>query len=203
MIRQVAFVLFSVAALAACNPYDPELPNKPFLCGGPDNDQCPEGFTCNDDMVCENVSTAAGVDASVGFQCADDSRLEPNDLPSQAYVTPIPNSTRSHQLAGLAICPPGDKDSFRFGVDDAGTKLEVTVTGLASRPSLLINLLNANGTKIGEGSPVAGTPQQVRLANQDIALGIGNYTIQVLAADGQENNYEILIKTCPSPLPCS
>lgn len=202
MIRQVAIALFSIAALVACNPYDPELPNKPFLCGGPDNDLCPEGYTCNDDMVCENIATETNVDASVGFECADDSALEPNDVPTTAYITPIPNARPDYALVGLAICPPGDKDHFRFGVDQTGINMEATIIGLAGRPSLTLNLLNSNGTKIADGAPVAGQAQKVRMEVPN-RLAIGNYVLQVMSPDAtSENNYEITIKTCATPLPC-
>ena len=45
-----------LAALAACSPYDPSLPHKPFLC----SDQapsCPDGFVCitdGDRRVCSD-----------------------------------------------------------------------------------------------------------------------------------------------------
>lgn len=201
MIRLAAITFASLAALAACNPYDPELPNHPFLCGGPANDKCPEGFTCNADMVCEKVATGSDVDASTAFQCADDSSLEPNDVPNQAYITPIPNARPDYALVGLAICPPGDKDHFRFGVDSTGVNMEATVIGMAGRASLTVNLLNSNGTKIADGAPVSGNPQQVRMEVPN-RLAVGDYVVQVLSPDNSQNNYEITIKTCTSPLPC-
>lgn len=203
MIRKVAIAFFSTVALAACNPYDPELPNKPFECGGPDNDQCPEGYTCNDAMVCENVDTGGDVDASTAFSCSDDTALEPNEIPDQAYRTPIPNARPDYVLRNLSICAPGDRDHFRFGVDEAATKVEISVVGLAGRPSLNIDLLNAGGMRIANGAPVTAAPQQVRLAEQNLALGIGDYIVRIDSPDPTgQNNYEITIKTCPSPLPC-
>ena len=200
MIRLAALALVSLAALAACNPYDPELPNHPFLCGGPANDKCPEGFTCNADMVCEKVATGSDVDASTAFQCANDT-IEPNDVPNQAYRTPIPMASLSTALASLAICPGDDKDHFHFGVDRVGINMEATVVGMAGRPSLTVNLLNSNGTKIADGAPVSGNPQQVRMEVPN-RLAVGDYVVQVLSPDGQQNNYEITIKTCTTPLPC-
>jgi hypothetical protein len=36
---------FALAALAACTPYDPSLPDAPFLCAT-DEPRCPDGFVC-------------------------------------------------------------------------------------------------------------------------------------------------------------
>lgn len=44
-----------LVALAACSPYDPSLPSKPFLCGD-QAPRCPDGYTCvaqgSGPMVC-------------------------------------------------------------------------------------------------------------------------------------------------------
>lgn len=195
-------VLASLAALAlaaGCDPYDPDLGPTPFECGS--GDVCPEGYTCNVDIdVCEKTGTGATIDAPA-FQCENDQSLEPNDMPNNAYITPIPNARPDYALFGLAICPAADTDHFRFGVNAAGTNLEASVVGLSDRASLVVELLNTNGTVITTGAPVGGSPQQVRidLSNR---LAVGDYFIRVRAADAQENNYNITIKTCIDPLPC-
>lgn len=202
MIRTFAFALLTAATFVACNPYDPELPNHPFLCGGPDNDKCPEGYECNAEGVCEQNPTGGDIDASTAFQCSDDSSLEPNNEPMQAYITPIPTARPDYALVRLSICPAGDKDHFRFGIDQTGVNMEATVIGLTGLPSLTLNLLNSNGTKIADGAPVAGMPNRVRMEVPN-RLAVGQYTVQVLSPDvNGQNNYEITIKTCTDPLPC-
>lgn len=54
-----------IAALAACSPYDPSLPHKPFLCNATEP-RCPDGYTCiteGDRMVCSD--SPAPPDASI------------------------------------------------------------------------------------------------------------------------------------------
>ncbi|HEY0194409.1 MAG TPA: hypothetical protein VGC42_25025 [Kofleriaceae bacterium] len=58
---------FAALALAACSPYDPSLPHRPFLCGDT-APRCPDGYTCitdGDRMVCSDQPAEfdAGVDA--------------------------------------------------------------------------------------------------------------------------------------------
>ena len=83
----------------------------------------------------------------------------------------------------------------------AGTNLEATVVGLSSRASLVVELLNTNGTTITTGAPVDGSPQQVKIELSN-RLAVGDYFIRVRSADDTENNYNITIKTCTDPLPC-
>ena len=196
-------VLASLAALAlaaGCDPYDPDLGPTPFECGG-DTNVCPDGYTCNTDIdVCEKTGTGATIDAPA-FTCENDRSLEPNDMPNNAYITPIPNARPDYALFGLAICPATDTDHFRFGVNAAGTNLEATVVGLSSRASLVVELLNTNGTTITTGAPVDGSPQQVKIELSN-RLAVGDYFIRVRSADDTENNYNITIKTCTDPLPC-
>ncbi|MEZ4404033.1 MAG: hypothetical protein R3B06_28685 [Kofleriaceae bacterium] len=192
-----SFVL--AAAATACNPYDPDLGPTPFQCGGADN-VCPEGYTCNTDIdVCERTGSGATIDAP-SFVCANDS-IEPNDMPAQALITPIPGGGMNYALSGVAICPATDVDVFRFSVDSTGTNLEVLVAGMADRGSLVVDLLNNNGTVIATGAPVNGTPQQVKIELSN-RLAVGDYFLRVQASDAAENNYNLSIKTCTAPLPC-
>ena len=195
----LVFTLASLGALAGCDPYDPDLGPTPFECGG-DNDTCPDGYTCNTDVdVCEKTGSGATIDAP-SFVCEDDS-VEPNDMPNNAYITPIPNARPDYALFGLAICPSTDTDHFRFGVSQTGVNLEATVVGMSNRASLVVELLNGNGTTITTGVPVAGSPQQVKIELSN-RLAVGDYFVRVRAADDAENNYNITIKTCTAPLPC-
>jgi hypothetical protein len=59
------FVVFG--SLGACSPYDPSLPDEPFLCGD-EEPRCPDGYTCvtgpADEMVCRKNGVPP--DASLG-----------------------------------------------------------------------------------------------------------------------------------------
>ena len=190
--------------VAACNPYDPDLGNAPFKCGMSDP-VCPDGYTCNAGSVC----VAGGdirPDASTAFVCADDGSLEPNDMANRAFVTPIPSAGLKYSLLGLAICPAGDVDHFQFGVTANGTNLEAQIVSVANRPALQLTLLAPNGMPIATGVSDAVTPQKVRLEVSN-RLATGTYVLQVKSPDGtieaeKENNYDLSIKTCVTPLPC-
>jgi hypothetical protein len=170
-------------------------------CFGGDSNDVPEPI---DAPVDAPVDAPLQIDATVDapeFLCANDSSLEPNNDPQSAFITPVDNPTPSYSLVGLAICPQGDVDHFRFGISINGTNVETTVTGVAGRTPLAVAVLNASGTPIATGTPVAGTPHVIRivLANQ---LAVGTYFLQVRAPDNSENNYNLQIKTCTTPLPC-
>ncbi len=198
MLRTALFLALAATAVG-CDPYDPDLGPTPFRCGGDDN-ACPDGYTCNVDIdVCEKTGTGATIDGP-SFACGDDTQLEPNDMPTQAYIMPVPSSP-SYTLAGLSICPATDVDTYRFGVDATGTNFEALVVGMSDRASLVVDLLNSNGTIISSGTPVDGSPQQVKIELSN-RLPVGNYFVRVKAADATQNNYNVTIKTCTTPLPC-
>jgi hypothetical protein len=100
---RLAFIALAFAAVAACDPYDPDLGPTPFECGGDDN-VCPEGYTCDTATDICQPTEGANIDAA-GFTCENDSSLEPNDAPNQAYITPIPNAGLTYALFGLSVCP--------------------------------------------------------------------------------------------------
>lgn len=198
MLRLLLPSLLAAAALAGCNPYDPDLGNHPFKCGSTEP-KCPEGYTCMND-VCQ-TSEPEDIDAPGGsFQCANDSSIEPNNDFNTAFVTPIP-SMPSYKLVGLAVCPTGDRDHFRFDIASNGQNFEAQVVGVANRSSLSLKVLNSSGVEIASGAPMAGSPQvvQVSLPNR---LAVGSYILQVQSPDNTENNYDLQLAACTTPLPC-
>jgi len=190
--------------VAGCNPYDPQLPAVPFKCGGTPPISCPDGYTCNKPGDSTGVCVTGGdigPDASTAFVCSDDGSLEPNDVPNRAFVTPIPSAGPKYSLLGLALCPQGDLDHFQFGVTANGTNLQAQVVSVADRGTLQLNLLAPNGMVIATGLSDAATPQLVKLEVSN-RLAVGTYVIQVKSPDNRENNYDLSIKTCVTPLPC-
>lgn len=198
------FAALAVPALAACNPFDPELSVTPFLCG--DEGECPEGYSCNADNICQqNGSEDPPIDAAASFQCANDTQLGDNNSPSTAYVTGIGVSTRELELVSLSICPSDDRDHYKFTAELDNLYLEIRAVGMADRAPLQVNLLNQQGTIVGSAGPRPDQTQVVTIprdgaAPYQLARG-SSYVVQVLAADQRENNYELSIKTCQDP-PC-
>src|SRR5262245_17250126 len=115
--------------LAGC-PYEPDLGVAPFLCGPVDQEKrCPDGYDCvpqggSGAEVCL-IKTGGTIppDAS-NTNCADDSPLEPNNQISNAWQTPV-DTTKMFPLAGLAICPNGDKDTYAVTIRVAMENLEM------------------------------------------------------------------------------
>jgi hypothetical protein len=187
------FALASCLLIAACNPYDPDLGNNPFRCGT-DEPSCPGGYVCNEDNVCVKGSGGApdaGSDGS-SLTCNDDSDIEPNDMVSNAFVTPIPDFDTCVALRQLAICPDTDKDLFRFRVDDTGKNMRTTVTTDVSAGQLTLRVLNGSGNAIGSGLPINSTEIEIVINN----LSTGNYYVEVGAPAGVQNNYLLDIVTC-------
>lgn len=196
-------LILSFGALAACNPYDPDLGNEPFECGN-DEPRCPEGYFCDErsdmNQVCVKQQSD-DIDASTGtFQCANDSSIEPNNDVQTAFVTPIP-TMMSYSLVGLAVCPTGDRDHYRFDINVNGLNFEATVSGVANRTPLSLNVLTSAGAPVASGAPVTGTPQVVRVEIPN-RLAVGSYIVQVQSPDSTENNYDLMLKVCSTPLPC-
>lgn len=203
MLRPIISLFIAAAALAACNPYSPDLGTDPFLCSKTEH-LCPEGYECDgdtDESICIAAAPSDDVDATGGnFQCANDSSIEPNNDPGTAFVTPIPSMT-SYSLVGLSVCPVGDRDHYRFRIDTAGTNFEAQVTGVANRSSLSLQVLTATGTMVASGSSVSGSPQVVRIEVIN-RLAAENYVVLVQSADNTENNYDLTMKICATTPPC-
>lgn len=207
MTRAITFAFTSLASVASlggllgCNPYDPDLGETPFQCGST-APVCPEGYFCSPGptvSVCIKGDEARP-DASTQFVCADDG-TEPNDMTNRPFVTRIPSGSMSYPLRGLAICPTGDVDNFQFGVTANGTNLEASVVSVRGLTPLQLNLLTGTGAVIATGASDPVTPEVVSLKVEN-RLASGQYVIQVKSPDMGQNNYDLVIKTCTTPLPC-
>jgi hypothetical protein len=202
-------LVVGAAALAACNPYDPQLGPRPFRCGA-EAPFCPIGYECVEyssaQRVCERSSGAgqpdAGVDGST-FQCNDDSSIEPNDQITQAWISPIPDFASCTRLVGLAICPDTDKDHYRFGVAQNGKNMRTVLTAEGPVTSLELEVLNRTGSRIAGGVATSSSTLEVVVNN----LPQDQYYIKVGSAEdsGVRSNYALEIITCDQsgcPDPC-
>ena len=153
---------------------------------------CYPNGTCNVTLLCESgVCVSGHRDAGMsdgstgdgsGFNCADDSALEPNDTIGTAFQTPVASQMSSLTLAGLAICPIGDKDLFTVSIVIANTGLTATLDYEATT-GLQASILNSGGVAIANAS--ATGPKQIRAAVPN--LPVGTYYVQVQAS--AQNNY--------------
>jgi hypothetical protein len=186
-------------AVAACDPYDPDLGSTPFRCGT-EEPRCPDGYMCMEyspsQQICEagedSLVDAGPQAADAGpFVCNNDSEIEPNENINTASATPIPDIQDFYNLANLAICPDTDIDVFRFRVAQTGKNATVDLMHQSARGLLQVDILNATGTSIAAGSPVMGDNDHIRAAINNLPAGIYYVQVQASAATVQ-NNYETL-----------
>lgn len=197
----------SVATLSACNPYDPDLGERPFRCGT-DEPICPDGYECVQETPADQICVRTGgggsaVDAGPGapdagpFVCNDDNELEPNDTIQTATLTPIPDLRQDYSLVRLAICPTTDVDIFRFRIESMAKNMKATVQFNSGVGALTLDILNSTGSPIATAS--GGTNPDVKeLIVRNMPIGV--YYVKVGAAAGVQNNYQLNILTTTDPI---
>ncbi|MBS1122860.1 MAG: hypothetical protein H6Q90_5088 [Deltaproteobacteria bacterium] len=201
--KPVTLILVSAAitaAAASCSPFNPELDDAPYLCSVAEP-ACPEGYVCQmtgqtppRDMVClkpGGVLPDAG--SNSGFQCNDDSSLGMNDTIAGAFQTPVAGQMQMVALAGLAICPEGDKDNYAINTTMLNQGIEV-ITSWESGMPVNVAILNASGTPIAAGMPMGDKAMRSCAPN----LPIGTYFANASAQGSIKNNYRLSIKIVPN-----
>ncbi|MBX3157901.1 MAG: hypothetical protein KF773_18170 [Deltaproteobacteria bacterium] len=182
-------LLLLASALGACTSYDPVLGNAPFLCG--EGDACPEGYGCVDQSgkkVCVIQGGTLPDAGPSGFQCNDDSALGNNDTIAGAYQTPVDNPKVDFMLAGLAICPETDRDTYRINLTMANKGIRV-ITTVDSGDVINVSILNQGGTSIGNG--VDNGPGSLKACAPN--LPTGTYYAQAFSNAAKKNNYRLQI----------
>lgn len=198
--RKLGLIIAGVAS--ACTPYSPELGTAPYLCAMAEP-LCPDGYVCQTtsdpsprDRVCVAKSGLAPDSGMSGFPCADDSTLEGsarNDTPMTAYQTPVDTQRQELSLAGLAVCPDGDKDHYAITLSSGNKALEVVVAWDSGQP-ISMSLLNAGGTSIVNGTTNGDKSLRACAPN----LPAGTYYGVVFATGTTKNNYRLTIKVLAS-----
>jgi hypothetical protein len=194
MRKQLA-LLFTLA-LAACSPYNPDLGDVPFLCGDGEP-VCPDGYVCmpmGTQMRCTDIDGVTVDSGTIGFPCADDSALEGptlNNTPMTAYITPVDSQRLDLTLAGIAICPAGDKDHYAVTLSTANAMkaIEVIVSWDSGQP-ITMSLLGAGGSPLVNGTASGDKALRACAAN----LPASTYYAAVFATGSTQNNYRLSIK---------
>ncbi|HLL23284.1 MAG TPA: hypothetical protein VK427_14200 [Kofleriaceae bacterium] len=201
MRKQFSFLLAGLASVAACSPYDPKLGDSPYLCAEQEP-FCPDGYSCQETTgasprkVCVSGDGLAPDASMAGFPCADDSSLEGsarNDMLSNAFLTPVDGQRLDLSLAGLALCPEGDKDHYAITLSSGNKSIEVTVSWEGGQP-ISMSLLNAAGSSIMNG--VANGTSGLRACVP--SLPTGTYYAAVFASGMTKQNYRMSIKVLPN-----
>lgn len=204
------FTWAGVAALvAACNPYNPQLPDEPYRCGT-DEPRCPAGYACDvrseteqicvpDGVVIPDRPDAAPVVPDSGpFVCNDDGAIDDNNTIGTATLTPIPDIRDDYELVGLAVCPTTDVDIYQFRVDQSGKNLRVDIRFRPENGTLLLDVLNSSGLSITSGMAIGQDPDDPTLTVvQAVVMNMAadTYYAQVQATPGVQNNYGIFMLT--------
>lgn len=201
MRKQLGFLAAAIGIVASCSPYSPDLGNQPFRCGDGDP-ACPDGYFCMEvsptDRRCISANGAEPDAMGMGFPCADDSSLEGasrNDTPMTAYQTPVDTQRLDLTLAGLAICPEGDKDNYAVTISAANAMkaIELVVSWDSGQP-LSASILNAGGTSIGNATANGDKSLRACVPN----MPAGTYYAAVFATGSTKNNYRMSVKLLAS-----
>jgi hypothetical protein len=199
-LRTALTVSLALASISACNPYDPQLGEKPFRCGMSEP-ACPDGFVCVQesaaDSFCISTDVAGLPDGGDGttdggiLECSGDDGLEPNDSIGDPTITPIPDFQDELELINLQICPMGDVDVYRFRIEQNGKNVKAEVMYSAAGGTLKLDILNEVGTSIKTGTEVGGNSNLLRAEVPN--LPIGQYFVQVRGDTGVRNQYDVSI----------
>lgn len=196
--KSISIILFAAATMAAvanCSSFNPELGDAPYLCSAAAPD-CPEGYTCQvtqqpapKDMAClREGGTLPDAGSGGGFQCADDGQLEPNETVADAHVTDV-GTAMTRTFGPISICPDGDKDLFQINTTAINQGIEVISTWETGM-QVNVAILNASGSSINNGIAMGTNAMRACVAN----LPMGSYYAAASAAAGVKNNYRLSLK---------
>jgi hypothetical protein len=195
MLRSLS--VLTLAALAACNPYEPDLAAVPFTCD-PEERACPEGYVAVDvsDRRCECHQEGGDdggddndqvdlPDGGGGSACADDPA---NGAPAQATPTAIGAGATTF-FAATSICATSDVDVYRVELDADHLQLTAKLQMDATVGVLSLRVVNAGGGELAVGtrsgnqvtaSYTAPSPGVVMIEVASES-GFADYTLDVVA----------------------
>ena len=186
---RVAAAAISLLAAAACTSYDPQLGVAPFTCTDTET-SCPEGYACVDDGKGAKACLFGGVPGTGSNNCTDRNEMTGNDTLATATLSPVAG-TQNKIVYAAAVCPAADKDVYQVVVTLNGQNLKVDLTYDGSA-ALAFQILNSGGTAIATGTPM-GTGH-VAFTAANLAIGSSPYYVQVTAAPGVTNGYQLTLE---------
>jgi hypothetical protein len=186
-------LVLAAVLVAACNPYDPDLGDKPFLCGT-DPPRCPDGYTAVDLTFtrCECQRNATAGDAAV-YLCDGDPN-EPNETPSKPTETKIDGLNTVYNSDKTSICPGSDVDVYKLLAPVGGTLITVDVAFDTMRQPPEVDILDRDGASLGPGHDTHAVGHVV--ATTTAPANSGPFYAQVKGT-GQEVNYTVRITILP------
>jgi hypothetical protein len=195
--------ILAIVLAMGCAPYDPELGDKPFLCG-PDEPRCPEGYTpTNVNSRCECHRTPDGTNPApiTPAACTVD-QIEGNDTTQSATPTAIgQGGTNTTSFASTSICPATDKDYFAVNLVCVSAILRVDLQYEVGKPPPRIDILNAFGVSL---TPTIAANAQGKITATATGSQSGQHYVLVESGpNGMPQNYMIdIVVTPPRPTGC-
>jgi hypothetical protein len=184
MLRSYLFALTAGAALLACDPYAPDLSDKPFSCVAPDND-CPEGYapdTSGGGCVCVRDGAGGGDDKpdAASASCTIDQNLEPNDSLTGPFATPVGNGAQTAMFDAV-VCTQADVDLYSFVSSKPMAKMVASAQFDPQATQLTLAVTDPSGIMVG-----MGTMQGNNLLIANVTLPTtGTYYVKVASTSGQ------------------
>jgi hypothetical protein len=186
-------LMFGFLAAAGCNPFDPELGERPFKCGT-DAPRCPDGYDAVDvtQVRCECIRQTGG--GGGDYDCNADT-AEPNNTTDNATSTAIGPGT-STVYNDLAVCPATDIDTFELTIGRSGTTINVQVDFDPMRVPPDVDILNSNGVSV---QPTVNSIGVGRIIASERVESTGKFYAQVLSGSASEGeaNYSIRMTVDP------
>jgi hypothetical protein len=183
MLRLLGITTILTAALfAACNPYDPDLGQKPYRCGTSEP-KCPDGYEAVDvgpPNICECVldGDTGGDTPDAAGGCAADPG-EPNDSPASATATPIGAGATTAEFNNKSICTITDVDTYAFSSATANQMMTATLTFSPQVGQLFVKIIDSQGILLG-----MGTMQGSNMIATATLPTQGTYYVQVGSTNG-------------------
>jgi hypothetical protein len=174
--------------VAACTSYDPNLGDKPFLCGT-DEPRCPDGYTPIGVVRCECLRDALVPDAGVGYAC-DNDPWGPNDSFQTPTVTVLGTNGNLSMDFRAAVCPAGDVDNYQMTITTTSAIVTAIVTFDTAQMAPKVDILDG-----GASLQPALTFPRGQIKATATTNHAGKFVAQV--SGSQEVNYTLSVTITP------
>jgi hypothetical protein len=188
--------LLALLVVASCDPYDPDLGDRPFLCGTSEP-RCPSGYVGVDvnAVRCECHRASIAPDGGAAFECAPDPQ-ERNDSAIRATATGLDAITPIRSF-NASICGAGDEDWYQVLIP-VGPSVEIRVE-LSFDPDRRPAEVAIFDRSLQELQPEISDPPGGGMRIATITVNRGEHYIRITAAE--EINYlmRVLLRGIGTP----